>query len=422
HADLKVAVQNVLDESPYHCLVSDGWTNINKSSVINYMITIPAPIFYKSVHTCEEHHMAENIANGINNAAWNILKVKYPDKVFIRCWAHSINLWVKDILKNKWAAYVLKKAKNDEPYLSSAYKNLQKLKNTIVNNLQVPEELQNEALQTTRSRWVNILYNPAVIIAYTLDPKYQNEDLDFRMWRDIINKEVIRIASIDNDNEDQVLNELAEYLRKSGDNQELSNSSDNMLEENNLANFSNNLLNMLDDKALEILQNNIYNENIENIHHNEPPNDTYEDNDDNIFSMSSKETDKVLSRVLYRILAVLCSIENILKFIHISKLPEEDIDTIFVLETIETSLTNARILLLDFLFYINKTRRDNTINCISYEYNSPNKNEFKNYASSRRSNTSNNTRITHSHFNNNASNIFAIPKKSDQRQLVVDLR
>ncbi|CAG8471979.1 1015_t:CDS:2, partial [Scutellospora calospora] len=165
------------------------------------MIATPAPIFYKSVHTCKEHHIAENIANRINNmiqetginkyvgiitdntknmkAAWNILKVKYLDKLNLK------KLW--DFLEP--FINFIHCLESDEPYLSSAYKNLQELKNTIINNLQVPEELQNETLQAARSRWVNILYNSAVIIAYTLDPRYQSEDLDFEIWGDIINKE-----------------------------------------------------------------------------------------------------------------------------------------------------------------------------------------------------------------------------------------
>ncbi|CAG8493541.1 3881_t:CDS:2 [Gigaspora margarita] len=75
------------------------------------MITTPAPVFYKSIHTKEEHHTAENIAKGIENimheiginkfisvitdnanimkAAWRILKEKYQNKIFLGCWAHE---------------------------------------------------------------------------------------------------------------------------------------------------------------------------------------------------------------------------------------------------------------------------------------------------------------------------------------------
>ncbi|CAB5150404.1 unnamed protein product [Rhizophagus irregularis] len=85
----------------------DGWSNINKEPLINYMITTPKPIFYKSVNTKKQSYNAENIAKGIedvmieaginkfvavitdnaNNmkAAWRILKEKYPNKIFLGC-------------------------------------------------------------------------------------------------------------------------------------------------------------------------------------------------------------------------------------------------------------------------------------------------------------------------------------------------
>lgn len=133
YQDLKKVVRNVFNETPNFCITSDGWSNVNKSSVINYMITTPKPIFYRSVYTKEEHHTGENIAKGIeecmisiginkftavitdnaNNmkSAWRILKEKYPDKIFLGCWAHGVNLWVKDIMKHEWADNILEKAK-----------------------------------------------------------------------------------------------------------------------------------------------------------------------------------------------------------------------------------------------------------------------------------------------------------------------
>ncbi|CAG8794009.1 16310_t:CDS:1, partial [Gigaspora rosea] len=67
YTNLLVVIQNTLDKNTYHCLVSDGWSNVNKSPVINYMIATPDLIFYKSVYTKEKHHTAENIAKGIEN-------------------------------------------------------------------------------------------------------------------------------------------------------------------------------------------------------------------------------------------------------------------------------------------------------------------------------------------------------------------
>ncbi|CAG8730551.1 13627_t:CDS:1, partial [Dentiscutata heterogama] len=56
-------------------------------------------------------------------------------------------------------------------------------------------------LQAARNCWVNFLYN-------------HGEDLDFIVWANKINTEVIQIANISN--KDKVLEKLAEYVRKSG--------------------------------------------------------------------------------------------------------------------------------------------------------------------------------------------------------------
>ncbi|CAB5384784.1 unnamed protein product [Rhizophagus irregularis] len=124
YKDLKKLVRNVFNETPYFCITSDGWSNINKAPIVNYMITTPKPIFYKSVYTKEEHHTGENIAKGIeecmisigidkftavitdnaNNmkSAWRILTEKYADKIFLGCWAHGINSTLRRIQKEKY--------------------------------------------------------------------------------------------------------------------------------------------------------------------------------------------------------------------------------------------------------------------------------------------------------------------------------
>lgn len=103
---LKNDVDDVLEKKEYLCITSDGWSNIKKTSIINYMVTIPQPIFYKSIPTHEERHTAENISAGIKQtinevgeekvvaiitdnapnmkAAWEILKNEYPHKVIIK--------------------------------------------------------------------------------------------------------------------------------------------------------------------------------------------------------------------------------------------------------------------------------------------------------------------------------------------------
>lgn len=105
YTKIKQLVKTILDESEYFCITSDGWSNIHRLPIINYMITTPHPFFYKSISTGEEHHTAINIAAGIEDiinevgenkvaaiitdnanvmkAAWEILRMKFPRKVYI---------------------------------------------------------------------------------------------------------------------------------------------------------------------------------------------------------------------------------------------------------------------------------------------------------------------------------------------------
>ena len=94
---LKKDIDTILEKKEYLCLTSDGWSNINRTSIINYMITIPQPLFYKSVPTNEERHTTDNISTEVGEekvvaiitdnasnmkAAWKVLKQEYPNKVF----------------------------------------------------------------------------------------------------------------------------------------------------------------------------------------------------------------------------------------------------------------------------------------------------------------------------------------------------
>ncbi|CAG8808643.1 1439_t:CDS:1, partial [Racocetra persica] len=36
-------------------------------------------------------------------AAWTILQNNYLQKIFLNCWAHKVNLWLKDLLGLKWS-------------------------------------------------------------------------------------------------------------------------------------------------------------------------------------------------------------------------------------------------------------------------------------------------------------------------------
>lgn len=89
-----------IESSSSMTLISDGWTDINGTPIVNLLLATPRPIFYNSVNTGENAHTAEYIskileeaitANGkkkissiiTDNArnmkkAWTILQKNFP--------------------------------------------------------------------------------------------------------------------------------------------------------------------------------------------------------------------------------------------------------------------------------------------------------------------------------------------------------
>jgi len=53
---------NQIEKSKYVCITSDGWTNNRNESIINFMVTLPKPLFWKALETKESLHTAEYIS------------------------------------------------------------------------------------------------------------------------------------------------------------------------------------------------------------------------------------------------------------------------------------------------------------------------------------------------------------------------
>ncbi len=58
------------------------------------------------------------------------------------------------------------------------------------------------------------MYNFAIMVAYKLDSRYKGRILDAQQWDNVIEEEIIRLVGEENAN--QVLNELAEYVSQTG--------------------------------------------------------------------------------------------------------------------------------------------------------------------------------------------------------------
>lgn len=116
--NIKVAVQALIDQSDSICLISDGWSNIRGDSVINFILTTPKPIFYKSIVASNESHTGAFIGSKLcdviaeigpdkicgvitDNApnmkcGWRYIENKYNHIFFVPCIAHSLHLLCKD--------------------------------------------------------------------------------------------------------------------------------------------------------------------------------------------------------------------------------------------------------------------------------------------------------------------------------------
>ena len=104
HADIKTGVLASIKGS-YVCLSTDGFTNVNHESVVNYLATSHGKSYFlEAVNTGAQGHTAAWLASDIerivlqypeanivgvvtdntsaNKLAWKLLSVKYPQKFF----------------------------------------------------------------------------------------------------------------------------------------------------------------------------------------------------------------------------------------------------------------------------------------------------------------------------------------------------
>jgi len=115
-------------------LMCDGWTNICREPIINYIITTTVPIFYKTISTGAKSHSCAYIAKEISSviqdlgpdkvlgvvtdnaksmkSAWAIFKKEYDHLETYGCVAHGLNLLAKDLAKFENISSVVTSGKN----------------------------------------------------------------------------------------------------------------------------------------------------------------------------------------------------------------------------------------------------------------------------------------------------------------------
>ncbi|CAG8754947.1 5378_t:CDS:2, partial [Rhizophagus irregularis] len=98
---------------------------------------------------------------------------------------------IQNFLEN-FAIFI--KKLGDETFLSTAYLEYQQLKAHVRNNTDLPENIREEVEKFGTNRWQNFLYNPVVIVAYKLDPRYCGSQLNARIFDPIIEKEILSLV------------------------------------------------------------------------------------------------------------------------------------------------------------------------------------------------------------------------------------
>ncbi len=131
-------------------MVSDGWSNINRESVQNFVICTPKLLFFDAIYSGEESHTAKWVANeiikqmeiidinkfsavitdtaSVMKAAWRIIEESYPNIVCLGCNSHVMNLLISDILKIDQIKSVVENAKKLVNYFKGHIQAAAKLK------------------------------------------------------------------------------------------------------------------------------------------------------------------------------------------------------------------------------------------------------------------------------------------------------
>jgi hypothetical protein len=126
-------LNTMLKQASNITLASDGWSNIRRESVLNFVLCLPKPVFYDAKYTGVESHTAEFIYQEFKSiievigpskfagvitdnasamrAAWGLLNRDYPQLICLGCNAHIGNLLIKDILKLDWVEGLMTQVK-----------------------------------------------------------------------------------------------------------------------------------------------------------------------------------------------------------------------------------------------------------------------------------------------------------------------
>lgn len=122
YEDMKLDVRKKIDNSTTVGLQCDGWSNLRNEGIINFIISTPEPVLFKTLCTEGNKQTGQYIADEISNViedigykkvlgictdncsamkrGWQILQEKYDGKQILiyGCVDHILNLLVKDVV------------------------------------------------------------------------------------------------------------------------------------------------------------------------------------------------------------------------------------------------------------------------------------------------------------------------------------
>ncbi|KAL1268259.1 hypothetical protein QQF64_033622 [Cirrhinus molitorella] len=157
---MQAKVKQTIDKADCISVISDGWSNVREQGIINYIVTTPQTVFYKSKETKDNRHTGSYIADELKavindlgpekvfalvtdnaanmNVAWAHVEETYPHITTIGCASHALNLLLKDIIALNTMNTLYKTAKQVVKYVkckqvaSAISKQNEKIKNTTV--------------------------------------------------------------------------------------------------------------------------------------------------------------------------------------------------------------------------------------------------------------------------------------------------
>lgn len=134
-------VDDEIKNADFVSILTDGWSNIRNEGIVNYIVTMRTPIFYKSSEMKGNHRTAIYISqellkvideistekitalvidNASNmKAAWLLVQTQYPHIFTIGCAAHGLNLLLNDIYKIKTFQMIITNAKEVMKYVKN---------------------------------------------------------------------------------------------------------------------------------------------------------------------------------------------------------------------------------------------------------------------------------------------------------------